>query len=786
MLRTHAKYILLFLVLQMLSSMVAYMLYVQHTDRLLKHDQQEFENQVTTILGLHSDITEILQHALSTKPLLQMFAAAQHAEGAERDRIRREMYQFLQNIYGELHRDHYLEHLHFYLPSGEMFLQMHAPDEYGANPPGACRADVKTLKAHTAAMGYEKLAGSSGFCSMFSLFDPEGTYLGNMEVMYASEALLEDVVMASTYFEILEKYEFAQKPLRNGDAAGAQLRVNADYVLGAHSHQHTVQGDTQLQRMRHALFPGLLEQMRQARHIVTSMEYDRKFYTVVLMPVPNLSGDQAAAYFVAYIENQNMPWIRDMISPLYAIVTMVNLLIALFLWRTSSTHELMRVQKTIEYKKQVVTMAAEAVKSLAMTDDYTQVMERCLKSFITVLKIDRACIFANHRDVDAQLRFEAVSEGCNPLKGDTALEHMEYYADALRRWRETFEAGQTIEGDCTLFPKPERLILQRYGMRSIILMPITVEGEVWGFVCLASCGQLRIWEQIEKHALELISLTLSATISRQNQHMKLLELMETLESRVMASIVTNRRQERILFEQARSAQMGEMISMIAHQWRQPLNAISTAAIKLNLKRELNTLSDADISDVSFFIQNQTREMSQIINDFMYFFKPDSEKIRFTLDSVIDEIRKMIGSQLKSRGIVFEVHADDALEIYGHKKEFVHILLNLISNARDALTACGSDMKKVLLDARREGETIVLDVSDNGCGIDTSIITRVFDPYFTTKAQGQGTGIGLYMVREMIVNDFKGSIAAENLETGGARFTITLPLLGMADVEQERV
>lgn len=246
-----------------------------------------------------------------------------------------------------------------------------------------------------------------------------------------------------------------------------------------------------------------------------------------------------------------------------------------------------------------------------------------------------------------------------------------------------------------------------------------------------------------------------------------------LETKIAIEVEKNRLQQEKVFNQARHAQMGEMIGMIAHQWRQPLNAVSGAAVNLGLKQKFGMLKDEDIEETSEFIQNSAKQMSETIDDFMNFFKSNSEKELFSLTEVVHNIEHLIDAQLKTHGIEMEVIIGDALKIYGNKNELTHILLNLIMNARDALkTKMGTD-KKITIHASLESDGLCsIKVIDNGGGIDTAIIDKIFNPYFTTKEQGEGTGIGLHMAKEIIQRSFNGSITVKNTDKGVA-FTLYL-------------
>jgi len=290
-----------------------------------------------------------------------------------------------------------------------------------------------------------------------------------------------------------------------------------------------------------------------------------------------------------------------------------------------------------------------------------------------------------------------------------------------------------------------------------------------------------VWRDIndrKKLEIELNELTkslqykveLETKKDRENENLS--SLNQSLKSKIEEETEKNRAKDRIMFAQARHAQMGEMLSMIAHQWRQPLNAVSAAAINLSFMQEFETLDEKEIYDTSKFIQNSAQQMSETINDFMNFFKPNSEREFFTLLDVLNDINHMMDTQLQSHGIKFITVLDDNMEIYGQKNELTHILINLIINARDALDERDQDEKMIALHAFVTDKNSQIKISDNGGGIEPEIIDKIFNPYFSTKGPGKGTGIGLHMAKEIIEKDFAGSISVKNTEDG-AEFLLTI-------------
>lgn len=246
-----------------------------------------------------------------------------------------------------------------------------------------------------------------------------------------------------------------------------------------------------------------------------------------------------------------------------------------------------------------------------------------------------------------------------------------------------------------------------------------------------------------------------------------------LEDKVEAEVQKNREKDRLLHNQSKSVQTGEMLSMIAHQWRQPLNAISASAIGVSMKHELNELTDDEITNHTSFVQKHTQLMSKTITDFMDFFKPENEKQQFNLVDIMNDILSLMGTQLDSRGIKVQYDKKSPVIINGYRKELSHVLINFITNSRDAYEKMNSIEKTIDINFYEEADIWSIVIQDYAGGIQIEIIDKIFNPYFTTKEQGKGTGIGLYMSKRIIEEVFNGRIEVKNINSG-ANFAIIIP------------
>jgi len=235
-----------------------------------------------------------------------------------------------------------------------------------------------------------------------------------------------------------------------------------------------------------------------------------------------------------------------------------------------------------------------------------------------------------------------------------------------------------------------------------------------------------------------------------------------------------RMQDNIMIQQSKAAQMGEMINMIAHQWRQPLNAISAAAIKLNIQSIMGLLTEGEVAQTSKFIENMTQKMSQTINDFMNFTKPTNKKENIVVAEILQEILNIMGPQLKNHDITLTTEIQQEKELFTYKKELEHIIMNIIANARDAFENIHGTEKVIHLKTFMKNNFFVIKIADNAGGIKDSLLDRIFEPYFTTKETNKGTGLGLYMSKKILQEHLNGDIFVQNIDDG-AEFSIVLEI-----------
>lgn len=266
-------------------------------------------------------------------------------------------------------------------------------------------------------------------------------------------------------------------------------------------------------------------------------------------------------------------------------------------------------------------------------------------------------------------------------------------------------------------------------------------------------------EELEHRVLERTA-ELALSIDRQKEEMAgRLQAVEEL-----------RNKELLLIHQNRMAAMGEMLTNIAHQWRQSLNVMGLLLQQLGLFNESDCLDKQMLSDNVAKSMVILSHLSQTIDDFRTFSEPDKKKLLFRLNPVIAKTLHLVDDLFTSQGITVESSFEADSNVTGFPNEFSQALLNLLLNARDSLLESNPNEKWIKVNSSLLNGRAVVTVTDNGGGVKEEIIDKIFDPYFTTKKLGKGSGIGLFMSKMIIERSMEGSLTARNIN-GGAEFRI---------------
>src|SRR5574344_351610 len=245
---------------------------------------------------------------------------------------------------------------------------------------------------------------------------------------------------------------------------------------------------------------------------------------------------------------------------------------------------------------------------------------------------------------------------------------------------------------------------------------------------------------------------------------ELKELNANLELKISQEVSKNRKKDIIMFQQARFASLGEMLNNIAHQWRQPLGSISMIIQSFQTKMRLNKLSldfvEQKVADALLLAQN----MSNTLDDFKNFFSPNKSKNSFFIKDCVENSIELSKYFLNKENIKVDLIVKKNVKIYSFENELSHVFLNIISNSKDALiNNISKDNRAIRVIVNSKKDFVFVNISDNGGGIPPLIMPKIFEPYYTTKYKSAGTGIGLYMSKQIIEKHIKGQISCKNIE-----------------------
>jgi len=261
----------------------------------------------------------------------------------------------------------------------------------------------------------------------------------------------------------------------------------------------------------------------------------------------------------------------------------------------------------------------------------------------------------------------------------------------------------------------------------------------------------------------------------------IMQLFEVLDRAALVIYQTQELQHKdaILKNKEKISAIGELLENIAHQWRQPLSMISTSASSLQMQKDMGTMTDKTVEEMCENINNSAQDLSKIIDRFAKLFTDKGLREVLNLKEIIENYYNMIKTSFRENGITLICRLND-VSLLATQKDIVQILFTLFSNAKDILLINSVKDKVILIELFKNNDKIICSVQDSGGGIEEKNISKIFDPYFTTKHQSQGTGLGLYLVYEIVHTSLNGEIEVtndtftyENNDYYGAKFTITL-------------
>jgi signal transduction histidine kinase len=326
---------------------------------------------------------------------------------------------------------------------------------------------------------------------------------------------------------------------------------------------------------------------------------------------------------------------------------------------------------------------------------------------------------------------------------------------------------KSAENEISIYKYDENLNLFFYRLEKGLLIFIYDENIDLHFI-------KAILESLRKR----LDISVNSCLNVKNLEEKNLELKNLtihLQDKVNEAVELNKRKDKQMFEQMKMAQMGELIGNIAHQWRQPLSIISTIASGMKLKKEMNILDDKDFFEYTNKIVDNTQLLSTTIDEFRDYIKESYKEKEILIQDRVQMAIKIIEPSflMNNIRIIEDYMEKDLIYFKLISGELLQVLISILNNTKDAFNDNNIENKWMKYSVKKETNSFLIIIEDNAGGIPIDILDKIFNPYFTTKHQKQGTGIGLYNCYNIITKHLHGNIYAVNTDLG-AKFTIELP------------
>lgn len=275
------------------------------------------------------------------------------------------------------------------------------------------------------------------------------------------------------------------------------------------------------------------------------------------------------------------------------------------------------------------------------------------------------------------------------------------------------------------------------------------------------------------HRIDL-DILLEIFLDRYNARQQELDnLNHDLEKRIKEEVNLSKSNQKRYEQQAKMAAMGEMMDAVAHQWKQPLNALSMMSQLLQSDFDDGLIDKTYIDDFTNDTQAQIEHMITTLSEFRNFFRSKEKYESFGIKRCVQSVMLLVNDEFLKNNININIQNDKEILLHGNENEFKHLVLNIINNAKDAFNERDIKERNIYIDFFKTDDFINLEILDSAGGVPLKVIKDIFKPEVTTKAEGKGTGIGLYMSMQ-IAQKLGGTLSVKNINNG-ACFSLQIPL-----------
>ena len=631
-------------------------------------------------------------------------------------RDRNQLKDFLIDDYKELKKFN-IKQLHFHLPNNDSFLRMHRPNKFGDNLTNV-RATVKYVNEKKKYIdGFEEGKIFNGFRYVFPIFNKKNKHIGSVEISFGALLFVQELY--SNYnmkCNIYISKDVVKQKVFNSEKSNYKQSIFENYYEQNSIVEYIKNNNQVYSTLNNELIHTINDKLKLGKNF--SIYNDNKLITFLFLQNP-ISKKNVAFLRIETLDTFKIQKEKDTKIILFLIV-LIMIIIMVSIYRIIKSKE--KIKKDLKEKsnknRQLEDLSKKLKDNLQMYSNHIIFSKTDLDGYIIEIS-DAFSKISEYKEEELIGKKHSIIKNSNT--------NAKIYEDM---WN-TIKNNDTWKGEVQNISKNGNI----YWVSSIIYSEFNSLNEKIGYISIAH--------------------NITDTKKLESQHDRLMQA-------------------------EKLASMGEMIRNISHQWRQPLSVISTSATGLIMQNEMNNISKEFLNKTCSNINDRAQFLSKTIDDFRNYTNDNDIYEKNDLNDVITKFKNLVQYSIDDEDIQFIYNIQSNLIIECPKNNLIQCFLNIFNNSRDAFISNDIEDKLFVMEAFKEADKIIITIKDNAKGIPTDIINKVFEPYFTTKHQSQGTGLGLHMSYNLIVDSMKGSIEVQNKDFVfnnnkyvGACFKITL-------------
>ena len=706
-------FILLFVLLSILVALFLKQLESNSIEEHLNNKTEQFNHVYKSIYHEYQNLSYVIYETqINKKDVVDIFKQTLNANTKERDSVREKLYNHLKEKYSHL-KKYGVRQLHFHLPNNISFLRFHKKEMYGDNL-SKRRLTVAYVNRHkTYIHGYEIGGVTGGFRFIYPLFNESEVYIGSVEISIRTLSFIREIINHFNFpsMFVAKKLTVDEKVLES-EKSNFLLLDCGDYYFEKDTYSDIKQRfDIEKYKMLPKESITLFH--RGIDEGKTFSIFDKKLSNIItFLPVRNPITEKVVGAIAARSDGS---YIVKQIEEFYWLTAISVIMIFFILY--ARYRELFFKDTLILNNKKLQTIIEEADSGISIMN--------LNGNFLDVNQV--------YCDLLGYTKEEFLSLNCIQLTKDICQKKA---LDTLNKAMQE-----------TRVSKIRKICIRKDGSEVNLELSLTLLPSKDMFV---------------------------AVINSLEEQIQLEKLSDDLLKKIKNEMEKNRETKKTMLHQSRYVQMGEMISMIAHQWRQPLSAISMVSLNLSTKITLNKYDKELFKKKLEKISEYSQYLSETIDDFRNFYDPEKKKHLIVAEDIFEGALNIVEVSIKNKNIEIkkEYKCKDSIQTY--LNELKQVVLNLIKNAEEALLEKEIKNPTIILTTDKDQEFMYLRVRDNAGGVPEEIMKSIFESSFTTKGKKDGTGLGLYMSKIIIEDHCNGFLEVENSNVG-ADFTIKLPL-----------